>query len=752
MEPEVHPFRSPTDAWHFASARPLGTSAALLVLALPESEARDLVHDALSVAEPGELLGDRAFWELIQSFHPIEDTVVERGVYELGLQRRQIRLYRVGDRAPLPPYSRSGSFFIGRKQELTDAKRFFELGRMLSIVGPVGVGKSSFMARLASDLEEDFDRSYWIDLTHIDPSEPLGPAITRLLNFRKPTDQTSEEALSRFIGERPVLLSLDGIDGRLDEVGETVSRLMSSCRNLAVLTASVFPVQSGIEIRYGLPGMQVADPNADLESVQDSDAVALFIDRAQEFNPEFRAHSRNIRSIAELAKRLEGNPLAIISAAQKTTVLGPQQIINRLSQSLYYLEGPVTRALERWQNLLSDPARKLLQDLVVFQESFSLDDAESVTRLSGDVALAFSELVDANILVPTGNSVVRRFQIYPLIRALLAYQALSPSDDLLERWKLVLESNVMAAARLPQSEAKEYFDAFDRDIDHLVTLAESDRGFSESALTCLVEASNYWIFAGTLERGFGLANRIVMAPGAGLSRKYTRGLLSACAFASLTGRPQEALRFARQALRDADSPEILAKAWINYGTAATNLGRNRVALSAMKRGLRHARGVSDQAERTALSNIAAIAARFGNYAEALKASEELYLSVPNDDRLRSYVEMNYGDALVHAGRFDEARTVLMKALDRFVEMGNVSESARCWRTLGQLYFKDSKFEEACRAYTAAASLQMEGHILEGEHAAMQKDLARIRDQIGENRYFEIRMSDNLDELSADKMS
>ena len=658
VEPEVHPFRSPTDAWHFASARPLGTSAALLVLALPESEARDLVHDALSVAEPGELLGDRAFWELIQSFHPIEDTVVERGVYELGLQRRQIRLYRVGDRAPLPPYSRSGSFFIGRKQELTDAKRFFELGRMLSIVGPVGVGKSSFMARLASDLEEDFDRSYWIDLTHIDPSEPLGPAITRLLNFRKPTDQTSEEALSRFIGERPVLLSLDGIDGRLDEVGETVSRLMSSCRNLAVLTASVFPVQSGIEIRYGLPGMQVADPNADLESVQDSDAVALFIDRAQEFNPEFRAHSRNIRSIAELAKRLEGNPLAIISAAQKTTVLGPQQIINRLSQSLYYLEGPVTRALERWQNLLSDPARKLLQDLVVFQESFSLDDAESVTRLSGDVALAFSELVDANILVPTGNSVVRRFQIYPLIRALLAYQALSPS----------------------------------------------------------------------------------------------RGLLSACAFASLTGRPQEALRFARQALRDADSPEILAKAWINYGTAATNLGRNRVALSAMKRGLRHARGVSDQAERTALSNIAAIAARFGNYAEALKASEELYLSVPNDDRLRSYVEMNYGDALVHAGRFDEARTVLMKALDRFVEMGNVSESARCWRTLGQLYFKDSKFEEACRAYTAAASLQMEGHILEGEHAAMQKDLARIRDQIGENRYFEIRMSDNLDELSADKMS
>jgi tetratricopeptide (TPR) repeat protein len=304
-----------------------------------------------------------------------------------------------------------------------------------------------------------------------------------------------------------------------------------------------------------------------------------------------------------------------------------------------------------------------------------------------------------------------------------------------------LEANVKAAACLSQSEAKEYFDALDRDIEYLVTLAESDRGFSESALSCLVEASNYWLISGALESGYDLANRIVMVPGAALSSKYTRGLLSACAFASLTGRPQEALRFARQALRDADSPVILAKAWINYGTAATNLGRNRVALSAMKRGLNHARGNDSPAERTALSNIAAIAARVGDYAAALKASEELYVSVPDDDRLRAYIEMNYGDALVHAGRLDEARTVLTKALDRFVEMGNATESARCWRTLGQLYFKVANFEDACRAYTVAANFQLEGYILDREHAEMERQLARIRDQIGEVKFFEIRMSE-----------
>jgi tetratricopeptide (TPR) repeat protein len=740
-EATVNAFLSPEEAWKAASNRPLSASAAALVLAQRQETAQDLALDALSIAEPGELLGDATFWDLVRPSRTDDDAVVERGTYELGHLRHRTRLFRVGQRAPLPPFVGISSFFIGRTREMAEARRLFELGRILSVVGPAGVGKSAFLARLVSHFEEDFAKSYWIDLSQTELSEPIGASVAQLTNIRKPSDQSSEEALIHFIGDQAVLLAIDGFDDRIAPVRDFIARIAAACPNVAFLTASSYPVGSPGEIRYTLGGLDVPTEAEDPEKLFEADAIALFIDRAQEVNQEFRCTARNLRATAELTRRLCGNPLAITAVARKALLLSPQQILNRLDRLPAFLSGPLAPSMKRWHSRLSDRAVNLLHELAMYRGSFTVEDAEALQPGQTDVAEIFSELVEANFLAQTPSQDAKRFIIYPLYASLFPSATKDTSDDLILRWSAAIETRAQQAAKRQFSDSREDFESIAEDVQHLISLAINDARLIAAAMNGLLNVYSFWIVSGNYAKGYESAQRVLVIPGASELPGYPRFLLAASGFAAMSGHATEGLRFARHAIRGASTPELKAKAWHNFGNAASILGKKRTALHATQYALFWARQSGSAVATNALCNIVAMATQLGKIDVALAAAEELYATVSTSDRIRCYVELNYGDVLIRLNRLEEAQPIVRSALERFDQLGNPSDAARCLRTLAQLEMRRSNFEVACRYYTAAASIQMDGWILESERDTMEDDLNRIRQTIGDNRYFELRISD-----------
>jgi tetratricopeptide (TPR) repeat protein len=561
------------------------------------------------------------------------------------------------------------------------------------------------------------------------------------MGVRKPVEQTTEDALLHFLGDRSALLAFDGIELHREALASLLRTLLKGCANVAVLTASLFPVATGIDVRYRLGGL--ATPT---EATEESDAVAVFVDRAQEVEPNFRLNDRTLRAVADLVERLDGNPRAIQIAARKANLLSPQQMINRLDRPLDFFQSTLPgrnasmrQSLAWGFGLLSDRAQSLLGSLGVFRGSFTVDDAEAL----GDDLDALGELVDGGFLVPVHGRFAQRFVIAPFYRWFLREKEPLIPGAVEEAWARRIEEAVRLAPNLETEAAKEVIRALQDDIAAFVRSRASRREDAPRALACVVNAANYWLIGDGAELGYELATLVVMAPGSAQSPEFPRGLIAASAFAYQTGHPAEARLYARQALRETSDPKMRAKAWVNYGTAVSAVGRNRSALRAMEYAARNATlAKDDRLVWHARTNIMALAARIYRDDLALVAARELEALGSQDFILRPYFEMNYADLLIRTGHYGDAERRLRTALDWFQSLENAVECARCLRTIGQLRLAEGDIEAACIAYTEAMNHQAQGAISETEQVKMTADLHRIREQLGESRYLELRLQAN----------
>jgi predicted ATPase/DNA-binding CsgD family transcriptional regulator len=305
--------------------------------------------------------------------------------------------------------------FVGRDRERELVLAALAEARLVTLMGPGGVGKT----RLAAEVAEAAARSLacgaaFVDLVPVRDGY-VAQAVAATLGVVEGPGQPLESALAERFGRARALLVLDNCEHLLPAVAGFVARLLSACPGTRVLATT--------RERLGIAGERLLA----IKPLPASDAVALFRDRAALVDPDFDADPS---ILADLCARLDGLPLAIELAAARSAALGADGLLAAVENAPRLLSGGrgtderhrSLRAVIGWSHdLLDDEARVLFRRLAVFAGGFDLDAVMAVT--GGDraaVADVLGRLVDRSLVVhePT----MGRWRLLDTIRAFAAGQ------------------------------------------------------------------------------------------------------------------------------------------------------------------------------------------------------------------------------------------------------------------------------------------------------------------------------------------
>ena len=226
---------------------------------------------------------------------------------------------------------------------------------------------------------------------------------------RKPLLQT----LCAHTKSRRMLLILDNCEHLIDACARLVEGLFQEASYLQILTTTREPLHIAGEQIFSLGVLSLPDSNADLQGVEQSEAVRLFVDRARAQAPLFAVTGVNVRAVTEVCTRLDGIPLALELAAACISTLPVEVIAERLSDRFQLLDRGSRLALPRhktlramldWSyDLLATEEKQLFVQLSVFAGGWTLAAAESVAS-GADIAAVgvvnlLTNLVEKSLVV-----------------------------------------------------------------------------------------------------------------------------------------------------------------------------------------------------------------------------------------------------------------------------------------------------------------------------------------------------------------
>lgn len=272
---------------------------------------------------------------------------------------------------------------VGRTEELQALQQSLQRSCLLSLVGPPGVGKTRIAQELLAQHAEAGGAGAWVSLQALADTQQLASATAVALGLSLPDGLDAFAALSAALESVSVLLVLDGAERLRDALGTPLATLLAHCRAVRVLITSQVPVGISVESVYRLAPLQLADEaGGDPES---SAAVELFLQRARAADQRFEVSVQSLGQIAEICRRLDGNPLALELAAARVPALGVSALLERLNDRFRLLRLSRQAADPRHTTLLTAiewsysglaPAEQLALDrLGVFAGSFALQTA-----------------------------------------------------------------------------------------------------------------------------------------------------------------------------------------------------------------------------------------------------------------------------------------------------------------------------------------------------------------------------------------
>ena len=298
---------------------------------------------------------------------------------------------------------------IGREEELEDlqSRILRDDVRLITLIGPPGIGKTRLSLEVASRLAGHFpDGIYFVPLASISDPDLVIPTIARTLGLSDEGGQPVLYLLTQYLRNRKMLLVLDNFEQVLS-TAPLVAQLLTNCRQLQVIVTSREALHVRGEQQFLVRTLPLPDP-AHLPEPQilaTYPSVELFVDRAQSITPHFALTSENARHVALICERLDGLPLAIELAAARVKLLPPAEIATRLGRSFSLLKSgardlparqQTLRAAIDWSyNLLAPDEQKLLARMGIFVGGCTLPAAEAICSPRGDLSMDVLEGVES---------------------------------------------------------------------------------------------------------------------------------------------------------------------------------------------------------------------------------------------------------------------------------------------------------------------------------------------------------------------
>jgi predicted ATPase/DNA-binding SARP family transcriptional activator len=588
---------------------------------------------------------------------------------------------RLGSEAP--GFASPATRLIGRRRELECLRTLLSDPevRLITLTGVGGIGKTRLALAVLEQAVEAFpDGASVVLLGGVRDPELVASSIAQRLGVEE--DVGSLEAS---LASRRMLLLLDNFEQVL-AAAPLIPSLLEAAPGLKLLVTSRAPLRIGSEREFSVPPLSLPSPDSP-EPALESDAVALFVDRARRADPEFDPKSKDLETIVEICHRLDALPLALELAAARLRILSTSQLRDRLTRALPLLTGGLRDAPERHQTLratldwsyqlLEPSAQQAFCHLSVFVGGFSLEAALAVCteRAQPEVGLLddLATLRDHNLLAraerPGGEP---RFTMLEVVREYAAELLDARSDAGFARLRhaeFFTAQAERAEAAMIGEEQPEWLDRLENEIDNLRAAMSWSlaSGAPELALRIMGASRRFWWIRGRIREARRWLEQALAAASPAPSVSASKALSAASAMASLLGDRDQARRYGDEALalaRRLDEHVLIISAATNRANAALNDGDYELAEALhLEAAACAARAGASELEGLALSNLSELELERENNARAAELAGrviELLRQLGNPEWLAGAFA-NRAHALVRLGRNDEAIEMLRQA-------------------------------------------------------------------------------------------
>jgi predicted ATPase/DNA-binding SARP family transcriptional activator len=601
------------------------------------------------------------------------------------------------------------SSFVGRVDECRRVADALRTGRLVTLVGPGGVGKTRLATEIGGQLTASSTGGVWlIDLAGLTDPNLIAHHVMVTLGVGDQAGQEDEETLVAALEHRPpLLLVFDNCEHLIDRCASLVDDIIRTCGTARVLATSRHPL--------GVDGERVI-PVAPLP---DREACQLFADRARRAGAT--REDTASAAVAGICRSLDGLPLALELAAVQVRALGPVAVAARLDERLRFVSRRVDspsrhrtlRNMVAWSHdLLPSPTQRVFARLGVFATTLTLDAATAVCG-ENDALEHITALADHSLLVrESGASETPRFRLLDTVR-LFALDMLDATGDVDTARQLHAEFYLQfvteAAPHLVGPDEGRWVDLIEVEEPNLhaalAWAAEHDRAL---ALRLGIALWPYWDLQSRERHAVNYLSSVLEADDLLVPAGLRAWALTALAeLGANSGEARLATRWADEAvsLFRADGDDRgLSAALIAAGSAYSNEGSSDAAAVALAEGMPIAARFGESARfARGLHFQSFVAIRSGDFGRAEQLSREEFAawSALGSHRRAASALRHIAVALQYLGDLERAKQLCERALATWQEFGDAAAIAHAQTTLADIARRSGDLEAARRRYEEA---------------------------------------------------
>lgn len=576
--------------------------------------------------------------------------------------------------------------FVGRKEEIRTITELLDHHRLVTILGPGGIGKTRLAIQTASEKHPAFEHgTFFIALAQMTSSEQVYSSMADIIGLQFHGSASMEKQLIEYLRPKELLLIMDNTE-TVQNAPDIIADILTECPDVRMLCTSRERLNIHGETVFSITGLSFPDRSDD-PRIHEYSALKLFEQTAQNADPAFTIDRDNTDDIIRICSLIHGIPLGIILAAPWVRILSCGEIADEIEKSMDFLVSEQPNICDRHRSLravfeyswnaLSPDEQRIFSQLSVFRDGFSRQAAEHV---AGVALHHLSSLMDKSLLYRMKPA---RYFILEVLRQ-LADEKLDIEPD---RKRSVQMAHCEFYANLAKKLRREVADHHEKATIEKMT----------HELKNLIEG---WLYAAT-QHHYHLVS------------DYLSSLYYYYEFSGLYEEGESILARPLQHLTDHSETdpdrerrrqEVLADCFDRCGSLSFYNGKFDRAKDYYQRSLElfQSTGMISSAAM-ALNGLGMVAMRCSDYATARRMLDQAVSMIPeNDDtRSRMIILNNLANVAYSQGEYDVARRSYEESLriarsvnDRRSEAGALANLALVYGDMGEILTKKKYLEDS----------------------------------------------------------